>query len=553
MKRAGVLLGSMRVEGVDFAYAQVPEGRGQHAHWFMGADKGGLRTAGGWEQGTLTETGADPTPAQIAARLARALENPPHDRRFNRATVHLLRTSVTQRKLASAVATNPEDAWGYEARVNVLLDEALEPLRKALGEIRLSIARRLDGDGTSYKALMLTDAQIQGALRFEKSRRWAAPLVLGTGDVDYLRDDDGILAHALELRGLHPAIARRLGPATVRFDMDCARTAAAVPIDWIPGPDDDREWSGFRIVAAMLGVAPAALTSRYASLLAPVKGRWAEYVLKLAGDRGLDGEEMLAAAPTVREGARLSPLQDFARDAGDMMLTLDLWAGNLPIQADWDGESEENLPAMLLVGNRGLGALLEISRDWHADPAFHERHGNRAETSWEPILPDRVDEDTGISVEVLKGSVELAEEGARGLDREGRKGLWHCVGGDTYVEACESDRTRIVSLRKDGQRLSTAEIQLGELGGVRQHRGWKNGTPPPDAAAALARYVALPEVGAAARAAKTRIRPRTSRGHDPVDLEEMFERWRPYLAGEYRRMDIDELVEAISQPPGPTP
>jgi hypothetical protein len=165
----------------------------------------------------------------------------------------------------------------------------------------------------------------------------------------------------------------------------------------------------------------------------------------------------------------------------------------------------QKLAKDLLLGGRSLGAILELSVEWHGKQAGIDAAieaispGMLDLRRWEAGLPDwDVD---GIRIKVLTTLRELHDEGRRGKNTDGSEGLWHCVAG--YASKCTGSRTRIVSLRKcvaDGTevRLSTAEINLDSedyKAVVVQHRGLKNAAPPESTVAALAKYMAAISAG----------------------------------------------------------
>ncbi len=170
-----------------------------------------------------------------------------------------------------------------------------------------------------------------------------------------------------------------------------------------------------------------------------------------------------------------------------------------------------------------LAGVVRLSERWHAlDGSIHAalRLGEDiSHLTWEPLTEPFA---TGaVTVVPLTCAQDLAEEG---------EALSHCVG--TYVMHCLLHGIHVVSLRKDGRRLSTAEIRFdGKNPRVIQHCARRNGDPPRDAEKALAAYVAELRAGGLgldtaaleeARAARQRDLPGEDRaagyvGYDPSD------------------------------------
>lgn len=548
IRNAGVILGSATIGDVLVAFAQCPNTDGSPWHWYLGAGQDGAVVARTWSQGPLVPSNAKPTRDEIEARLREALVDPLRDHQLSSASAMGFHPRYVVDHIRLAMGLGHDDTnVELTARISDVYQEFLEPLRNRLGELRLFLASGPAAGKEAAFWLTMTEAQVEGLQRFIVARPWLGDLTRWTAHVDYSKAPEEIELAMLERNGLPSALLRQLGPASVNFDKDCAVVAAAVPLDWMPRAGDEREWAAFRLVADMIGD-KGCLASSIPTLLAPVKGRWAAYFERLARVLDLDGEAVIDQAVRHEKGFLPALPGDRADDAIDMIRELDGWLQD-NVDADMEAGIEDDpgpSAVRMLVGDRSLGRLLEISRQWHADPLFHESHAGRENVAWDALLPDHVDEATGIQVKVLTNSLELGEEGSRGLDRDDRKGLAHCVGGQGFVAGSLRNLLRIVSLRRDGERLSTAQLDLGEDFGVAQHRGWMNAEPSADARAALDAYVKIPEVAEAARLVQPL--PMDSIpvvAQDPLSPEIGLERWRPYLAGGFREMDLEGLTEDL--------
>ncbi len=155
----------------------------------------------------------------------------------------------------------------------------------------------------------------------------------------------------------------------------------------------------------------------------------------------------------------------------------------------------------ILASGRSVTRVLEGSERWHVvQHGIGARltdmsRGSAAGASWAPGLPDADYGDH--EVVVLRDARSVVDEGRRGPNPDGSMGLSHCVGG--YVHRCESNESRILSVRRIGPdgtrtRLSTVEmLPVVQDGGMAvrtaQHLGERNGPPGEEAVSVLKRYV----------------------------------------------------------------
>jgi hypothetical protein len=107
-----------------------------------------------------------------------------------------------------------------------------------------------------------------------------------------------------------------------------------------------------------------------------------------------------------------------------------------------------------LVGARGPKAFQEAARTWHrrAAAVAAVRNENQADRpGWPPLCPPWISPCGAYQILPLTTAKALIEEG---------EAHHHCVG--TYYETCRSGGTQILSLRRCGQPVVTAEILLDD-------------------------------------------------------------------------------------------
>lgn len=225
--------------------------------------------------------------------------------------------------------------------------------------------------------------------------------------------------------------------------------------------------------------------------------------------------------------------------------------------------TQDLIPSLLhtLLDSRPLLEQLAASEQWHLRHdhllAAIGTAGRGRWLSW-PALSAPHHTGNGLTIIPLVNSDELAQEG---------KAMGHCVAG--YDWHCAYMQSHIVSIRTaSGERLSTAELHLGEDGAISmvQHRGRSNMPPSTTAVNALAEYldaiasrVVRVDARRLAEDLDWRQRRRDSDTHvgfDPADeaaLERVFEVYRPLLPKPWQRMNMatfhreSGLASAISE------
>jgi hypothetical protein len=242
---------------------------------------------------------------------------------------------------------------------------------------------------------------------------------------------------------------------------------ASLPEDWDPAAGAD----GAAFADLVEATAPLARLLGHFDFLAPGKGRWAEYRRALGEGIPL-AAEVSDAVDMVRAMARqvVVPALHRAGLASDLAPTLP----ESPATA---------VAAAVLLGNKGLASILELSGEWHARRRLIEAEAEptdaEGDETWPvPFGPQRSPD--GTTLACLASMRQLRAEG------DPETGMAHCVGG--YVDDCATGRSVVLSVRgSGGARLSTVElVRRGEALSLAQHQGPANRPPPPEAVRALA-------------------------------------------------------------------
>ncbi len=305
-----------------------------------------------------------------------------------------------------------------------------------------------------------------------------------------------------------PAIVRRCvgrrdipEPASARSDRDELRHS----MRWLglfghdAVPRDDAGWEAFvRCSDLAFGIfssstAPeGGVLALAARLLTAMPGGWERRAGELAGYARNEAMDM----------------GDLVRGYQDLLCAID---PRIP-HGMGRGGSYDRVGLPLMADHGSLPRLLDASRRWHDDPVLaHSDGGVDVDAAW-AVPFERFDLGDGWSATCLGSYADLADEGARGPDRNGLPGLAHCVAG--YAPACQHGRSLIVSLRRDDgegeRRMATAELVRWKPSGrgkaewfafgkdrlrLRQLRGLANKSPPTGSREALSRLGSALEAG----------------------------------------------------------
>lgn len=201
------------------------------------------------------------------------------------------------------------------------------------------------------------------------------------------------------------------------------------------------------------------------------------------------------------------------------------------------------LAARLLFGGLDVVQVGKLSRRWHLDLATFETAlppPRRDASSWPALFPPFAALG-GITVECLTTPAELREDGAA---------MRHCVGG--YALACHTGESHVASIRRGGERLSTASLQPmdGQVV-VLAHNGVRNAAPPPEAVGALGDLVRAVLSGAVSldpAAVLERAEDGYDDGRDWSDaatLARSLDAWRPYLPSRLSVSGVEGIRAAL--------
>ena len=557
--RGGVTLGHAWIRKSRVSYLEIPSSGGGRSHWVL-CVADGVRSAIPLSVGPLVPGRPEASAPEILERLTKWVEGS-HEGGPSRITVAVNQVVPHEKKGAEPAATSVFKtlrAWGWQGDteidrdmegmfadwllpLNVLLDTRLRLIdtfdfsltahRFPLPDLEL-----LDRPAARDRILRLTHEETIGAASFMGGIRHGAAglfdVAIRSPGVRLDRSAREIQAAVLECMGVAAAAARRV-PADVRVTRSVARGMRLLPIDWIPGAEDADGWSALDVACEAMDV----LTSGFPDAVPA----WADLA------RGSGGDWRAFVDRCVRSmlgNGRRSRTQELlhvhvpkaAGDANDMVLALATTLGSP------HGSNERvagTVAYRAINGDRSLPAILENSREWHA----RFKAAAYGDVAWEPILPPWTDPESGIEIAPLASSEDLVGE-ARAMD--------HCVGGEAFALGSLRNEIRIVSLGRDGERLSTAEIALGPprrsrptLHGVVQHRARGNGPPCDEAVAALLSYMRLPAVDAARLDAEPNERTLPERTE--AELEELMEAWRPFLTGPWRRASLTDFRDALAE------
>lgn len=540
------ILGHAHFGEIDVAYLEVAGRDGKPLHWFLAVGNDGVTHARPLAAGSLVPDRPGASVEEVEFHLGNIVEEPGED--TDAQVVTAFRQGIRTRGDLDPMAKALQElgvpfARQFEDHVRRATRAAFAPARKRMARhVRIVEACELLNDsqaipyptrflspvGVAARILRLSASDLDGleALGLSPLLRQALELP----DVDLSAAPEAIVGNVLDVLRVPQAAVRRL-PRGLTPCPAVVRAMRALPVGWMPSPTDDAEWRAMEIVALTLhggGMGEAS----WPRLLSGCKGRWAAFLERCG--RAAHGPD--SRSPTLHVPDRLAHARDVTNGFAAFLESLDVEGLKARLAKDAIAHDAT-------VGELNLPSILGNSRIWHARFKAPGPSG----ATWDPILPEWTDPATGIGIVPLSNSDDLAEEGDV---------MDHCVGGEAYALASLRNQVRVISLRRDGTRLSTAEIALGTpsrsrptLHGVVQHQGARNVTPPEEAKAALASYVALEAVSTARLGAEPNDRklpPRTQ-----ADIEALLERWRPYLTGRWKRATIEEFRQALmAQAPG---
>lgn len=538
------ILGHARFGEIDVAYLEVAGRDGKPLHWFLAVGKDGVTHARPLAVGPLVPDRPGASLDEVEFHLGDIVEEPGED--TDAQVMTAFRQGIRAKGDLDPMAKALQDlgvpfARQFEDHVRRAVRAAFAPVRKRMARhVRIVEAcellpesrgipyrtRFLSPVGVSARILRLSEADLDGLEALGLSN----PLLrqaLELPDVKLEGTPEATVRNLLDALQVPPAAVRRL-PRGLTPCPAVVRAMRALPVDWMPSPTDDAEWRAMEIVALTLHGGGMGENS-WPRLLSGCKGRWADFLERCG--RAAYGPD--ATSPTLHVPDRFAHARDVTNGFAAFLESLDVEGLKARLAKDVVAHDAT-------MGELNLPSILENSRIWHARFKAPGPSG----ATWDPILPEWTDPATGIGIAPLGNSADLAEEGDV---------MDHCVGGEAYALASLRNEVRMISLRRDGTRLSTAEIALGPpsrfrptLHGIVQHQGARNATPPEEAKAALASYVALEAVSTARLGAEPngrRLPPRTQ-----ADIEALLERWRPYLTGRWKRASIEEFRQAMAPP-----
>lgn len=198
-------------------------------------------------------------------------------------------------------------------------------------------------------------------------------------------------------------------------------------------------------------------------------------------DYFIEGEPQVQDALLALKDDLLRPLVADRMGAGPRGSSVQIFAGALrfPDKLHTSGDYRAFLGGLhrAIVGPRKAKAFQQAVVLWHRRAASlsalrHERSAKRP--GWPPLCAPWRSVDKSYEMVALTSAADLVVEGNE---------MRHCVGG--YYDVCRRGDTQILSLRRDGQRVATAELMLeGDIDDpslrVGQFKAVDNGRPKPD-------------------------------------------------------------------------
>lgn len=540
-----LILAHARIGDLDVTYLECPAREGRRYHWYMAAGDRGVAFVRPIADGPLVPGKPRANAEEIEAHLAEVFAGPCED--TDAQVVLAFGQGIRARGNPSPLMKSLQDLG--VAVVTYHDDQARAAIKDALAPIRARLRRQIEvldtyevsrtRQWTPYRSrffssteatsriLKMTDAELDSLSGFGTFNPLLREMLELDG-VDLAAPRNEILHDVLTLLEVPAAAIRRLPKDEVPSSA-VVQVMRTLPVDWLPRHDDKEGWTALKLTAMALQSCWLSEVA-WPALAAGCKGDWVAFA------------ERCARAAFGPDGDRrpLGFVHTAVRYARDVTVGFSTFLGLLTGDALAARIAAADIADEATVGDRGLPAILENSRLWHA----RFRPLPPSNVRWRALLPRWTDASTGIEVVPLTNSGMLIDEGDV---------MGHCVGGEAFALASLRNEARVVSLRRGKERLSTAEIALHEdpsgkplPGGVVQHYGKGNAQPCESAVAALAAYVELDEVHDARRRAKVNVKRLPER--TPEELAEMLERWRPFLTGRWKRASLEEFRKAMSPP-----
>lgn len=554
--------------GIDVGFIEVAireEGERRYARWSIAANDHGvvqIRTER-LRPNVRGPSIVDLPDDRVAAELGNDIR---HSDRAGAADLHISVLRVIPNEIAGKSTLHDFVARQLNSQTrNIVIPDlearlraSFDPILKRLGPERLSLGLNIPPRQDGISLLSMPVERMRAIHDFLKACPWVAELAL-TDLKRLVRIDlsapDKAATALLAGFAIPPAAARRMGPHTGRLGPGMLKLLKSIPVDWVPTADDREGWAALQATSYLLQRSDIAGITR---AVASAKGRWPEFLARIAKAARRDPVGIVEGwAQRAEEARSLYPLRVPVRDDATEALrnavggAFDMtraWLNTISrIRPDGDFSAIRDLSSDMVIGARTLPALLEVSERWHRQ-ASAANALDREKIEWPKLFPMWTHPETDTVIFEIPNSHQLAAEGMKGTDLDGKAGLNHCVGNQSYAIGCATGHTRILALRRDGERLSSAEIELRAEDGkpkVRQHRGFGNRTPEQAAISALGAYVTLPDF---LEAAETPIDEARSPGF-VLSFEETFESWRPYLAGAWRTMTVEEALARIEALP----
>lgn len=360
---------------------------------------------------------------------------------------------------------------------------------------------------------------------------------------------------------------------------------SACPEDW--WPKNRPAWKAAWRIAEAASVLRSSLRFPMRQLVSPSKGRWESWCDALARIDPLFQRDEAGGTSNVDLQAGARNVRDvLAAFAAQVYYPIKVMrSGRVPSNAQADFglmfDQEIELIARVLFGEASMAGILETSVKWHLtrsriesemakiSPDFSEGR------TWKAGLPrhEAVFDGRRFEIVPLTSQRMLADEGGKGVDAQGMRGLDHCVGGLNYVIDSLDGNCRIVAIREimpDGitERRSTAEIRYrpptlsdGARYMMVQHRGHANSSPETVASEVLWSYrrglvgvvgepkLEVDHTGFAK--VEEPLSVSTIAGYsaeNPDHLEAVLRLWEPMLSRPLRGLTLEEFAEACGFP-----